>query len=105
MEPTTTNIVSVTGGNRQKILFYGAVGSVAVVLAAALMYFVASLSQKTSNQAAQQQLENVSAALDQAAVQTPTAPPSANPIKDLAPAENPIETTNPFKYEYQNPFK
>jgi hypothetical protein len=31
--------------------------------------------------------------------------PSANPLRQVAPAENPLEKTNPFKNEYQNPFE
>lgn len=102
MEPTVTNI---TGSNHQKVLLYMVIGAVAVVLAAVIMYLMASSSKKSAEKAAQAQLNTVSAALNEASVQTPTAPPSANPIKNLTPTANPVETTNPFNHTYENPFK
>lgn len=93
-----------TGVNRKTIAY-----SVFAVLALAVAgYWYWTYTQKIAApqtaEEAVQQIEEVSAALEQAA-EIPTAPPSANPIKNIAPAENPIEKTNPFDYEYQNPFK
>lgn len=47
--------------------------------------------------------------LQQALEKTKSAPipdvPSANPLQKVAPVKNPLEVTNPFKDDYQNPFQ
>jgi len=47
--------------------------------------------------------EEFNQVLEEAQGETNVAPPSANPLESVAPAENPVEKTNPFKYE--NPFE
>ncbi len=47
--------------------------------------------------------ENLESALEEAQVGASVTPPSANPLESVAPAANPVEKTNPFKYE--NPFE
>ncbi|MDP2593313.1 MAG: hypothetical protein Q8P52_01540 [bacterium] len=56
---------------------------------------------------ADDELQNATDAIDQASIDinSSVVPPSANPAKDAVPAVNPIEKTNPFKDEYQNPFE
>jgi len=47
--------------------------------------------------------ENLNSALQEATIETSVAPPSANPFDEVSPNANPVEKTNPFKYE--NPFE
>jgi hypothetical protein len=48
--------------------------------------------------------ENTNIATEQAAPpETFVVPPSANPLDEVLPPDNPIEKTNPF--EYENPFE
>lgn len=96
---------SADGNRKQKIISYTAIGIAALVILGLAIYFVRSSSRKAAEQAAIKQLEDVSTALKQVIVETSATPPSANPIKNLAPTENPIEKTNPFNHEYKNPFE
>jgi len=96
---------SADGNKKQKIIFYAATGAVVLALVGLLVYVVQSSSRQAAEEAATKQLEDVSDALKRATVETPTTPPSANPIKSLIPTANPIEKTNPFNHEYKNPFE
>lgn len=91
--------------NGHKVVIYALIGAAAFLILGYLIYSLSVSSQQAKEQAAAQQLQDVTAALDQTAVQTSAAPPSANPIKQLSPAENPIEKTNPFNHTYENPFQ
>lgn len=50
-------------------------------------------------------IQEASTAIEQVTGNTPAVAPSSNPAASVVPAVNPIEKTNPFKNEYQNPFK
>lgn len=101
-----TPISSAGVDRKKKIMEYVAGGAVII---AVIGYFVFSYIRPATEQGGQEtagkQLEDVSAALENATIETPVSPPSANPVKNLAPTVNPIEKTNPFDYEYENPFR
>ena len=73
-----------------------------MVLAIGAWWFV---SEQNSVQKVQSVTE-LSSSLD--AITAPTAvivPTTVNPLKTATPVMNPVEKTNPFNNEYQNPFQ
>lgn len=56
-------------------------------------------------QQAQKQVEETTQALEQVVESAPTVAPETNPAAAAIPAVNPLEKTNPFKSDYENPFK
>lgn len=105
MEPIVDTTKTDVGGRKKMTTVYTAIGVAVVAVVGYFVYVMNVPSRETAEQTATGQLKDVSAALDQATTKTSAAPPSANPIKNLAPTGNPIEKTNPFKYEYKNPFE
>ncbi len=55
-------------------------------------------------QEAQKQVEDTTQAIEQVVKSTPVVAPETNPAAAALPAVNPLEKTNPFKNEYENPF-
>lgn len=55
-------------------------------------------------QEAQKQVEDTAQAIEQVVENTPVVAPETNPARSAIPAVNPLEKTNPFKNEYENPF-
>ena len=56
-------------------------------------------------QQAREQSEDTTQAIEQVVKNTPSVAPETNPAAVAVPAVNPLEKTNPFKNEYENPFK
>ena len=56
-------------------------------------------------QQAREQVEDTTQAIEQVVDNTPSVAPETNPAAAAVPAVNPLEKTNPFKNEYENPFK
>lgn len=56
-------------------------------------------------QQAEKQVEETTQAIEQVAESSPVVAPVTNPAAVAIPAVNPLEKTNPFKSEYENPFK
>ena len=56
-------------------------------------------------QQAEKQVEETTQAIEQVAESAPVVAPETNPAAVAIPAVNPLEKTNPFKNEYENPFK
>lgn len=61
--------------------------------------------QFQSKKEKQASVNTISEALDQSIIDVPKVAPEVNAIKQVLPAGNPIEKTNPFKDEYKNPFE
>ena len=81
-----------------------------MVLSGVLVVAVALLSwwylgQKSAQEAATQ-TEALSSSVDAlTATTSATVPATTDPLKSATPAINPIDKTNPFNNEYQNPFE
>lgn len=69
-----------------------------VVIAVIVAAIIFLSSGRDSADSARKALEDLGSAPD-------VSVPSANPLRQVTPAENPLEKTNPFKHEYQNPFE
>ncbi len=77
----------------------------AVVLIVIVVFAWWFLRQKRIQQEASQTAElnsSLDAIMATTSVEVPT---TADPLKSATPAVNPIEKTNPFNNEYQNPFQ
>lgn len=57
------------------------------------------------SQQAQVQVEETTQAIEQTLESAPAVAPVTNPAASAVPAVNPLEKTNPFKSDYENPFK
>ena len=55
-------------------------------------------------QQAQKQVEDTTQAIEQVVESAPVVAPETNPAAAALSAVNPLEKTNPFKNEYENPF-
>lgn len=74
---------------------------VLIALAGVTYWFIA---MRPAQQAAVQ-VEETTRAIEQVVDNTPVVAPETNPAAAAFPAVNPLEKTNPFKSEYENPFK
>lgn len=77
---------------------------VAVVLIALAGIAYWYLAMRPAQQA-QVQVEDTTQAIEQVVESAPTVAPATNPAASAIPAVNPLEKTNPFKSDYENPFK
>lgn len=57
------------------------------------------------SQQAEKQVEETAQVIEQIAENAPVVAPETNPAAAAIPAVNPLEKTNPFKSDYENPFK
>lgn len=101
-----TPVSPAVADKKKKIMEYALGGAVIIVVIGYFVFsYIRSATEQERQETAGKQLEDVSAALENATIETPVSPPSANPVKNLAPTVNPIKKTNPFDYEYENPFR
>lgn len=95
----------------KKKLTYLIVALVGLILIAAILLLLGGRKReaptdskiKSSEQTA---VETLSETLDEAVTAPPVSvPTSRNPVRAAVPQVNPLEKTNPFRNEYENPFK
>lgn len=75
---------------------------VVLITLASLVYWYFAIRP---TQQAQVQVEETTQALERVIENTPAVAPVTNPAASAVPAVNPLEKTNPFKSDYENPFK
>ena len=81
----------------------GALAAVVLIVIVAFAWWF--LRQKRVQQEASQTAELNSTQDKNNATTSASIPTTDNPLKSATPAVNPIEKTNPFNNEYQNPFQ
>ncbi len=82
-------------GMNEQVKVFGAV-AIAAILIGAVFYY-----SSTSDDV----LPIRDSDLEQLAATTSVSVPSANPLKQISPTENPLDVTNPFNQDYENPFE
>lgn len=76
--------------------------AVVLIALASLTYWYFAMRP---SQQAQVQVEEATQAIEQTLENAPVIAPATNPAASAVPAVNPLEKTNPFKSDYENPFK
>lgn len=74
---------------------------VIIILASIAYWFVAMRPEQRITE----QVQEATQAIEQVVESTPAVAPETNPAASAVPAVNPLGKTNPFKSEYENPFK
>ena len=92
-------------GNKKIVLGVGALVLVLIITTLGIFLYYRGARVQKAQVDEKQTVRDLQTSVENVTSQPRVDVPSANPAQKVLPQENPLEKTNPFKDEYQNPFK